>query len=423
MIIILILFVMFFCGLPIGFALGLVSTIEVFFMKAPMDIILQRLFSRIDSTTLTAVLLFTLAGSLMMKGGMSDRLIDFADSLVGHLPSGMAMVSILACMFFAALTGAAVAAAAAIGGIMIPVMLEKRYDKGFTSSLLATASSIGPIIPPSIPMLIYGVMANCSVSKLFIGGVIPGILMGISLMIVSYFVGKKRNYIGRNYKSTYREIIHAAKKAIFALLIPVIILGGIISGVFTATESASIAVVYALIIGVFVYRTLTIQEIIASFVDAAKTTGMVLMVVGFASLFTWVINMKMLPADLMTLITSNVYSPYLFLFIINIVLLIAGTFIDTTSAVLIFTPLFLPIAIQFGIDPVHLGVVMAVNLSIGMCTPPLGVCLFVTSGIAKIPLKGMFKDLVPQLVALTVVLFLITYIPQLVLFIPNMLVK
>ncbi|WP_368233541.1 TRAP transporter large permease subunit [Anaerotruncus rubiinfantis] len=191
MFMILILFIVFFLGLPIGFALGIVSTVQIVQMGVSMNMVTQRLFSGIDSTTLTAVLLFTLAGSLMMKGGMSDRLISFADALVGHLPSGMAMVSVLACMFFAALTGAAVAAAAAIGGIMIPVMLEKGYDKGFTSSLLATASSIGPIIPPSIPLLIYGVIASCSVAKLFIGGIIPGILMGVSLMAVSYFVGKK----------------------------------------------------------------------------------------------------------------------------------------------------------------------------------------------------------------------------------------
>lgn len=420
MTLILSLFVIFFLGLPIGFALGLVSTAQLSQMGIPLNMVLQRLFSGVDSTTLTAVLLFTLAGSLMMKGGMSKRLIDFADALVGHFPSGMAMVAVLACMFFAALTGAAVAAAAAIGGIMIPVMLERGYDKGFTSSLLATAASIGPIIPPSIPLLIYGVLASCSVAKLFMGGIVPGILMGISLMVVSFLTGRKRGYIGRPKRAEKSEILHTGKEAILALLTPVIILGGIMGGFFTATEAATIAVIYSIVISMFVYRTLPFRDLMTSLVDAAKTTGMVLMVVGFANLFTYTISMMMLPQQLTAFITSVIHSKYAFLLVLNIILLIAGTFIDTTSAVLIFSPLFLPIAKTFQIDPIHLGVIIAVNLSIGMCTPPLGVCLFVTSGITKISLKDMFRDLIPQLIALVIVLLVITYIPNTVMLIPNL---
>ena len=420
MTIILFLFLSFFVGVPIGFSLGLVSTIQMSQMGMSLSIVCQRLFAGIDSTTLVAVLLFTLAGSLMMKGGMSERLIDFADTLVGHLPSGMAMVAVLACMFFAALTGAAVAAAAAIGGIMIPIMLDKGSDKGFTASLLATSASIGPIIPPSIPMLIYGVLASVSVAKLFIGGIFPGILMGLSLMVVSILVGKKRKYVGRPKRATKGEILHAAKRAILALLTPIIILGGIMGGVFTATEAATVAVIYSIIVGAFIYRVLTLKDFLESLVDAAKTTGMVLMVVGFANLFTWVISMMLLPQQLTAFLSSILHSKYTFLLVVNIVLLIAGTFIDTTSAILIFTPLFLPLAKTFGVDPLHLGVVMAVNLSIGMCTPPLGVCLFVTGGITKIPIKEMLKDLWPQLLALIIVLFIITYIPTTVTFLPNL---
>lgn len=420
MTVILFLFLSFFVGVPIGFSLGLVSTIQMSQMGMSLSIVCQRLFAGIDSTTLVAVLLFTLAGSLMMKGGMSERLIDFADTLVGHLPSGMAMVAVLACMFFAALTGAAVAAAAAIGGIMIPIMLDKGYDKGFTASLLATSASIGPIIPPSIPMLIYGVLASVSVAKLFIGGIFPGILMGLSLMVVSILVGKKRKYVGRPKRATKGEILYAAKRAILALLTPIIILGGIMGGVFTATEAATVAVIYSIIVGAFIYRVLTLKDFLESLVDAAKTTGMVLMVVGFANLFTWVISMMLLPQQLTAFLSSILHSKYTFLLVVNIVLLIAGTFIDTTSAILIFTPLFLPLAKTFGVDPLHLGVVMAVNLSIGMCTPPLGVCLFVTGGITKIPIKEMLKDLWPQLLALIIVLFIITYIPTTVTFLPNL---
>lgn len=420
MTIILFLFLSFFVGVPIGFSLGLVSTIQMSQMGISLSIVCQRLFAGIDSTTLVAVLLFTLAGSLMMKGGMSERLIDFADTLVGHLPSGMAMVAVLACMFFAALTGAAVAAAAAIGGIMIPIMLDKGYDKGFTASLLATSASIGPIIPPSIPMLIYGVLASVSVAKLFIGGIFPGVLMGLSLMVVSILVGKKRKYVGRPKRATKGEILHAAKRAILALLTPIIILGGIMGGIFTATEAATVAVIYSIIVGAFIYRVLTLKDFLESLVDAAKTTGMVLMVVGFANLFTWVISMMLLPQQLTAFLSSILHSKRAFLLVVNIVLLIAGTFIDTTSAILIFTPLFLPLAKTFGVDPLHLGVVIAVNLSIGMCTPPLGVCLFVTGGITKIPIKEMLKDLWPQLLALIIVLFIITYIPTMVTFLPNL---
>ena len=420
MTIILFLFLSFFVGVPIGFSLGLVSTIQMSQMGMSLSIVCQRLFAGIDSTTLVAVLLFTLAGSLMMKGGMSERLIDFADTLVGHLPSGLAMVAVLACRFFAALTDAAVAAAAAIGGIMIPIMLDKGYDKGFTASLLATSASIGPIIPPSIPMLIYGVLASVSVAKLFIGGIFPGVIMGLSLMVVSILVGKKRKYVGRPKRATKGEILHAAKRAILALLTPIIILGGIMGGVFTATEAATVAVIYSIIVGAFIYRVLTLKDFLESLVDAAKTTGMVLMVVGFANLFTWVISMMLLPQQLTAFLSSILHSKYTFLLVFNIVLLIAGTFIDTTSAILIFTPLFLPLAKTFGVDPLHLGVVMAVNLSIGMCTPPLGVCLFVTGGITKIPIKEMLKDLWPQLLALIIVLFIITYIPTTVTFLPNL---
>lgn len=420
---IIMLFVAFFIGIPIAFAIGIVSTTQLLQMGVSLNMVTQRIFSGIDNTTLTAVLLFTLAGSLMMNGGMSDRLIGFAESLVGHWPSGMAMVSVLACMFFASLTGAAIAAAAAIGGIMIPIMLEKNYDKPFTASLLATSASIGPIIPPSIPLLLYGVVASCSVAKLFIGGIIPGIMMGIGLMIYSYVIGKKRGYIGRPQRASRQERIEAFKRAILALLVPVVILGGIMTGIFTATESAAIACVYSLLVGMFVYRTLTLKGIVESLIEASKTTGSVLIIVAFASLFTWVLSRLMIPQALTEFLSNTISSKWMFLLLINIILLIAGTFIDTNSAVLIFSPLFLPMATSLGVDPVHLGLIIAVNLTIGMCTPPLGVCLFVTSGISKMPLKDMFRDLWPQLIVLLIVLFLITYIPGFVTFLPNMLVK
>lgn len=419
---ILILFICFFLGTPIAFSLGIVALIGVFQLEIPTDIIVQRLFTGVDSIPLVAVLLFTLAGELMQHGGISRRLVDFSDTLVGHLPSGMAIVTVVACMFFAAITGSAIAATAAVGGIMLPVMTEKGYDKSFSASLMATGGSIGPIIPPSIPLLVYGVIANCSVAKLFLGGVIPGILMGAGLIIYSVIIGKKRHYIGREKRATGREIWQSFKEAIWALITPVIIMGGILSGVFTATESAGIATFYSLLVGIFVYHELDFKKICKSLISSAKTTGTVMLVVGFASLFTWVITMQMVPQTIAAALSATIHQKWLLLLIMNIILLIAGTFIDTTSAITIFTPLFLTLAQSFGIDLIHLGLVMAVNLTIGMCTPPLGVCIFVSSEQAQISLKDMFKDLWPQLIVLILVLLLITYIPETVLVIPNMVI-
>ena len=421
--IIVILFAAFLIGIPISFALGIVSVGGIIAMKLPLMVVIQRMFTGADSFPLVAIPLFILAGGLMFQGGMSKRLVSFSDALIGHFPSGLAMVSILACMFFAAITGSAIAATAAIGGLMIPLMKEQGYDGEFAAPLLATAGSIGPIIPPSIPLLLYGVIANASVAKLFIGGFIPGIMMGLSLMIFSYFIGKKRNYRGREVKAPISEVIKYGKDAFLALLTPIIIIGGIMSGMFTATESGAIAVAYSLVVGLFIYKELTLKKIYDLLLDTAKTTGVVLIVVAFASLFTWVLTINQLPQQVTELLGEVANNKIILLLIINVILLIAGTFIDTVSALVIFAPLFLPLTAKFGIDPIHFGLIMAVNLSIGMCTPPLGVCLFVSSSIAKVSLKGMMRDLLPLLLALLLVLAIITYVPQTVLWLPNLLVK
>ncbi|SNT27284.1 C4-dicarboxylate transporter, DctM subunit [Anaerovirgula multivorans] len=418
--IILTLFLVFLIGVPVAFSLGLVSLGQIFMDGYPLVVVIQRMFTGADSIALTAIPLFILSGNLMYRGGMSQKIVNFADTLLGHFPSGLAMVSILASMFFAAITGSAIAATAAIGGIMIPLMVNKGYEKEFSAPLLACSGSIGPIIPPSIPLLVYGTIANVSVGKLFIGGVLPGIIMGIGLMIYSYFIGKKRHYIGRETKASARDMFKSGKDAILALLMPIIIIGGIMSGAFTPTESAAIAVLYSVIIGMLVYE-LEIKDIWPVLVDSTKATGQVLIVVAFASLFTWIITVNNIPQAVGAFLSSTVNTKIMLLLIINIILLIAGTFIDTTSAVVIFTPLFLPLVQSFGIDLVHFGLIMAVNLTIGMCTPPLGVCLFVSGSIAKIPLKAQFKDLLPMLMVLIIILLIVTYIPTLTLLLPNLL--
>lgn len=421
MIYILLLFVLFLVGIPICFSLGLVSIVGMVQGATPMIVVIQRLFTGADSTALIAIPLFILAGGLMVQGGISNRIVSFADALIGHFPSGLALVSILACMFFAAITGSAIAATAAIGGIMIPIMREKNYEDTFSAPLIACGGSIGPIIPPSIPLLLYGTMANVSVGKLFIGGFIPGIIMGVGLMIYSYIVGKKRHYVGREKKASREEILRTGKDALLALIMPIIIIGGILSGIFTATESGAIACAYAIVIGGLVYRELKLKNMFALLVDCAKSTGQVLVVVACASLFTWVITVAQVPQTVSALLSDSIHSRVLLLLIINIILLIAGTFIDTTSALVIFTPLFLPLVQDMGIDLIHFGLVMAVNLTIGMCTPPLGVCLFVSGSIAKVSLKEQMRDLLPMLGVLLIVLLIITYIPQTVTFLPELL--
>ena len=421
MIYIVLLFALFLVGVPICFSLGLVSLYGIVEGAYPLNVVIQRLFTGADSIALIAIPLFILAGGLMVQGGISRRIVDFADALIGHLPSGLALVSILACMFFAAITGSAIAATAAIGGIMIPIMEKKGYENTFSAPLMACGGSIGPIIPPSIPLLLYGTMANVSVGKLFIGGFIPGIIMGLGLMIYSYIVGKKRHYVGREKKATAKEIITTGKDAVLALIMPVIIIGGILSGIFTATESGAIACAYALILGAFVYKELKLKNMFGLFVDCAKSTGQVLVVVACASLFTWVITVAQVPQTVSAFLSSAISNKYLLLLVINVVLLIAGTFIDTTSALVIFTPLFLPLVQTMNIDLIHFGLVMAVNLTIGMCTPPLCVCLFVSGSIAKVSLKEQMRDLLPMLGVLLIVLLIITYIPWTVTLLPDLL--
>ena len=421
MIYIVLLFALFLVGVPICFSLGLVSLYGIVEGAYPLNVVIQRLFTGADSIALIAIPLFILAGGLMVQGGISRRIVDFADALIGHLPSGLALVSILACMFFAAITGSAIAATAAIGGIMIPIMEKKGYENTFSAPLMACGGSIGPIIPPSIPLLLYSTMANVSVGKLYIGGFIPGIIMGLGLMIYSYIVGKKRHYVGREKKATAKEIITTGKDAVLALIMPVIIIGGILSGIFTATESGAIACAYALILGAFVYKELKLKNMFGLFVDCAKSTGQVLVVVACASLFTWVITVAQVPQTVSAFLSSAISNKYLLLLVINVVLLIAGTFIDTTSALVIFTPLFLPLVQTMNIDLIHFGLVMAVNLTIGMCTPPLGVCLFVSGSIAKVSLKEQMRDLLPMLGVLLIVLLIITYIPWTVTLLPDLL--
>ncbi|MCK1976968.1 TRAP transporter large permease [Jeotgalicoccus huakuii] len=414
---IILLFVLIILRVPIAFAMAFISLLGI--MGSDISLLAnvpRNIFSGTNSFTLVAIPLFVLAGEIMAKGGISERLVNFSKIIVGPIPGGLALVVIISSIFFAALTGTALAAAAAIGGMLIPTMLREGYDKGFTTSLIACASTIGPIVPPSIVLILYGVIAGVSISDLFIAGFIPGILMALGLMVYSIYVGKKNNYvIKQEEKITVGVFLKYFKDAILALMMPVIIIGGIISGLFTATESGVIAVVYALIICIFVYREITFKDIVAVLKSTAYTSTGIIFLIGSAAIFIWYINYENIPNQLMNLLGFAAENPILLLLIINIILLLAGTFIDTISAVTIFTPLFAPMIVAAGIDPVHFGIILAVNLTIGMVTPPLGVCLFVVSSIAKQKIPVMFKHLFPQVGILILVLLAVTYLPSIIM--------
>ena len=415
------LFLVFLLGVPISFSLGIVTLAGLVGSGLPLQVLVQRMFTGADNFAFVAIPLFILAGNLMAVGGISKRITSFADMLVGHWPGGLGMVAIVASMIFAAVTGSAIAATAAIGAILISEMIVKGYSRPYAAALVATAGSIGPIIPPSIPLVVYGVIVSSSIAKLFMGGVIPGILMGIFLMIANWRISKVRGYVGREKKAKWSEVRQGLRDAVLALLMPIIIIGGIVGGIFTPTESAAIAVAYALVLGGLIYRELSWRSLAKAFVDAAVTTGVILTVLMTANLFIWFMTVKMIPQSIAQSLLSVISSKWGALMVMNIILLIAGTFIDTTSAITIFVPLFLPLVQTFGIDLIHFGVMVAVNLTIGMCTPPLGVCLFVACEIADTTLTKMFKDLILMFIPLLILLALITYVPSTVLWLPNVL--
>lgn len=416
-----VLFALFLIGVPITFALGATALLGLIISGVPLVVLVQRLWTAVDTFALVAVPLFILAGALMSYGGISRRLVDFAQALIGHMTSGLAMVAVVGCMFFAAVSGSAIADAAAIGGILIPSMIATGYHRPFATSLVAAAGTIGPIIPPSIPMVIYGVMTNTSIAKLFAGGFIPGVIMGLSLMGYAYYLGKKRGYRGREKRASVREMVSGFFSALLAMLMPIIIIGGIIGGIFTPTESGVVAVVYAIVLGLFIYRELKLSDMPRILYETGLTTGTVLIILGTASLFTWFLTIQQVPQQLTAAILGLNADKFMILLIVNVVLLIAGTMIDTISALIIFTPLFLPIVTSAGVDPIHFGVIVAVNLTIGMITPPVGVVLFVTSAIGKVSIREMWPDLWPQIAVLVAVLAAITYIDGLVMWLPNLL--
>jgi tripartite ATP-independent transporter DctM subunit len=414
------LLLLMFLNVPIAIATGLATLIGIYLVEGfPIAVLVQRMYVGIDSFTLLAIPLFILTGRLMALGGITSDLIKLSKSLIGFARGGLAYVNIVASMFFAGITGSATADTASIGAILIPAMIGRGYEKDFSVAVTATSSTIGIMIPPSIPMVIYGVSAGVSVGKLFLGGIIPGILTGITLMTVSYILAVKRNYPAEE-RMPFKETIKVILRGIPPLLTVVIIIGGIISGIFTATEAAGIAALYSFLLGTLYYRELKIKDIPQMMIEVSVITGMVTLMIGTASALGWLFSSQNVPyliGNFLLSITDNVY---LILLLFNILLLFVGTWLDLSPAVIIFTPILLPIVTNLGINPIHFGVIMVVNLGIGLFTPPVGVCLFVSCGIAGISISDVIKAFIPFFLSMLFILLLITYIPQLVMFLPNL---
>lgn len=422
----LIFFGVFFAALivsaPIVFSLAL-SALALMWNKGMLvpQLVVQRMFAGIDSFPMMAIPFFMLAGALMDTGGISTRLVRFSNYLVGWIQGGLAHVAIVASMFFAGITGSAVADATAIGSTLIPLMNKRGFDTKFSASVVAAAGVIGPIIPPSIPMVIYGVMAGVSIGSMFIGGIIPGILMGLGLMAVAYVKAKRHGYPREAVRPTVREFLQATASAMGAILMPIIIVGGIFGGVFTATEAAVVATVYAFLMGMFVYRELKWHHLPEIFYKAGLNTAMILIIVGVANLVGYIMATERVPLMVAEWFLSITTNKYVMLLLINILLLIVGCFIDGASALIIFTPVLLPLIYKLGIDPVFFGVMITVNLMIGTITPPVGLCLYVACGIANIRLEQISRTIIPFLLVEIAVLLLITYVPDLIMFLPGLL--
>ena len=409
-------------GTPIAVCLGISSILSMLVLGAgrPVSVVLGTVPQLVSAATSKSVLLaipfFILGGNIMEKSGISGKLINLAESCVGHLKGGVAMVCVIVACFFAAISGSGPATVAALGLILIPAMVKVGYDAPFAAALMATAGAIGVIIPPSITFVVYGSISDTSIGDLFISGVLPGLLMGAALIIITLWLGRKSD-LKRLPRCTGAQRWKAFKGAFWGLLMPVIILGGIYGGIFTPTEAAAVSAVYGLVIGVFVYRTIKMKQFIKILIDTASTTATVMFITAAATLFAYVLTRARIDVAISGLLTDVAGgNKIIFLLIVNVVLLLAGCFLDSTSALYIFTPLFVPVAQALGMSMVHFGTIMIVNLAIGLVTPAVGVNLYVACGIADVDLRKISVSVVPLLVASLVVLLLVTYVPSLSLF-------
>lgn len=412
--------ILLFMGVPIAFSMGLGSLLGLMVSGNPLSVVGQRLFSGINSFSLMAIPFFMLSGELMDKGGISRRLVNFAHSLVGHITGGLGMVDILTSIIFAGISGSAAADTAAVGAILIPPMKERGYPAGLAAVIQATAGSLGPIIPPSLTMIIYCSLTNLSIGECFMAGVIPGLIIGVGTMIVTYFYAKKLGIKGER-RATMKEVWQATKQAGLAIIMPLIIIGGIVGGFFTATEAGAIAVLYALIVGMFVFREFGVKDLPAIFLNAAASSSMALLIVAAANVFSWLVAYVKLPTIIVNFLVSLTSSKYVIMILLVIFLLFVGMFIETLSATIIVAPILMPVAAQYGIHPIQFAVVMVITLVYAGVTPPVGGVLFITMGVAKVKLKDTLRYLPAYLGLVCVCLLLLIFFEGTSTFLPNLL--
>lgn len=407
-------------NMPVGIAIGLSSLCAVLADGRLSSLyIVQQLVTSADSFPLMAIPLFILAGELMGAGGVSKCLLNVCNVFLGRFTGSLATVTVVLCMFFAAVSGSGPATVAAIGSMVIPTMLQKGYSKSFTLALIATAGSIGVIIPPSIPMVVYGVSTSTSISSLFMAGFLPGLLIGSSLILMSYIYCRRHGWKGDDRRYTFREKMEAIWDAKWALINPIIILGGIYAGVFTPTEAAAVAAVYAFICGVFIYRELDFKQLFGTLGSACSTTGTTMVIIGCATAFTRILTIEKIPDTITTGILNFSDNMIVILLLINLLLLVVGCFMDTTPAMMVLSPILLPIAMQFGVDPIHFGLIMVVNLAIGFITPPLGINLFVAARVGGSSLEIVCSGIIKFILVMILDLLLITFIPGISMILPN----
>ncbi len=408
-------------GVPIAFTLGVSAFATVLYMDLPLMVVFQRMAAGMNVFALMAIPFFIYAGELMLHGGIAERLVRLANVIVGHVRGGLGLVNVLASMLFGGISGSAVADASALGSVLIPMMREKGYDADYAVNVTVTSATIGLIIPPSHNMIIYSIAAGgtVSVASLFLAGVVPGVLTGVCLMVAAYAIAVRRGY-PREARANWRVLIVTFAAALPGLITAIIIVGGVISGVFTATESSSIAVIYALIITAFAYRSLNWRAFVTATMNAVRTTAMVLLLIGTAAAFGWLLALNQVPAQLFELMQTISDNPIVTLLIINLILLFLGTFMDMSPLIVITTPIFLPVVKALGMDPVQFGILLMINLGLGLVTPPVGTVLFVGCAVAKIRMEDTLKTVWPFYLALLAALFLVTYIPEISMTLPRL---